>query len=168
MNRYRRNKSYAFTLVELLIVIGIMLIMTGLVAQVWVDMNRLAVTSFQKASNVMHSQRVLQQIAEDIKRSYHIDITSESILELQQLTPSGKVHTLRYQITDNELVRELNIDSEQSQSLKVMNLNAEQLLVSDSLPDLIRLEIRLPASGRPGDIRDQQLITYVHTEGVIP
>ncbi len=157
-----RSKRAAFTLVELLICVGIIMAMTGIMTSLWVGVERMAKTSAITLAHTVKSEIILRRLSKDIRRSVRITRSDETLLRLTQLTPDGVEGEIIYRIEDGELVRQSSWGEGEPQIVKVASLNNNtQLNVSFPGNGLIRLEMKREPTHRPLDVRPQRLVTFV-------
>jgi len=157
-----KNQRAAFTLVELLINVSIIMAMTGIVASLWTGVERMARTSAITIAHSIKSQNILRRLSKDIRHSIRITRSDEMLLRLIQLTPDGVEGEVIYRIEDGELVRQSSWGKGKPRIVKVASLNKDTWLnVSFLSNGLIRLEMKRKPRNRPLDVRPQRLVTFV-------
>ncbi len=155
------RKHSAFTLVELLIVISIITVLSGLIAKIWGGMERMSDSVHRNTVFIVQSRLILDRIREDIRQGVDVSQSERVLLSITQRMESGKSQQIVYRMDGNELVRDRSVEDRLIQSSKVLSMKNLFLDISFLQNRLIRLEMRRPGNSRPMELKNHSLATYV-------
>lgn len=104
------SSQRAFTLVELVIVISILLVISGSVGYLWSGVERTFHASERILRHRMNASVLLDRIEADIRASYQAEASaSGGGLALHQARVDGATQTVRYRLQGAELIRQVQI-----------------------------------------------------------
>ncbi|HOL94056.1 MAG TPA: prepilin-type N-terminal cleavage/methylation domain-containing protein [bacterium] len=151
----------AFTLVELLIVIAMLMIMTGVVSKTWIGMEKMADGLRRNYDFTMRSQRIVDQLRQDIQRSRNISWSEEALMILDQQTIEGIPRKVVYRIENDELVREDGTREENHRTVKICSVKNTFLEISFMQDNRVRVEVRRRSRQVPLDIDTRRFVTFI-------
>jgi len=160
------RKESAFTLVELLVVVLMISILSGIVGKLWSSMEKMSATVHRNIVFTMQSRILLDRLREDIHCSIQVSRSEESILILTQQNEKGLPRKIVYRMEGIELIRELHKEDGAEHSMKAANLGNLFLDVSFLKNGMIRLDVRRRIRERPMEFRNSGFTTYVNAVGV--
>lgn len=155
----------AFTLVELLIVVSMIGILTGLGAKTWYTMERISNATNRNLAFTNKSQIVINRLTRDIRCSISAKQSDDALLILSQISPEGGQKQVSYLLEAGELVRIEKIGNNREKSLKVLSLPNERIEVTLLADGTVRLEVRREGRDRPLEVESKQLISFVKPWG---
>lgn len=160
-----QKRNTAFTLVELLIVVAIILISTGYLAKMWSMMERMSAAVHRNMLFTFQSRHILDRMGGDIRNSIQVSRSENALLNLTQLTESGEKYQVCYFLDGKELIRDLVKDGVAAQSVKIASMNDRFLEISFLKDGMVRLEIRRRPKETPLEIKNHSLVSYVTVPG---
>lgn len=143
------NNNRAFTLVELMIVIAILSIMSGVVSKLWYGMEKQVKRSGQRATITMSAQDVILTLRKEVRHSISMALdegTGE--LALEQITADGVMRTVRFFSENNEYLRETQT-GESTSVMKVTGLPSEKINMHLHNDEFLVVEIDIPRKQEP-------------------
>lgn len=157
------KSTRGFTLLELVIVVLILTVMSGVVGRLWIGMekvNRMVSTNLHQANQ---GELVLERLRSDIESSIQAQTPDDALLALTQIEDGFQQRTVRYVVEDGDLVRDVS----NALSETVTSLNGAQLAVSVA-DGMVRLEWGRPGVERPGQRKGQRLLLLASVKGARP
>jgi prepilin-type N-terminal cleavage/methylation domain-containing protein len=161
MNKSRKG----FTLVELLIVVAILSIMSGVVTQMWIGMERMSSAVRKNMQFSFQGRRILDQFRSDIMQSTQVTHPPDTLIKLTQDMENGNKRQLIYRMDGRELVRDTVIGSEMVRSIKIASLSKLMLDVAFKDNGVVRIELKRKPRKLPMQFRDCRMTTYVSALG---
>ncbi|RJP19268.1 MAG: type II secretion system protein [Candidatus Omnitrophota bacterium] len=162
-----KGKERAFTLIELLIVVSIIVVMSGAVSKLWYGMEKTSKQTTQNVKFILQGQMILDRIERDIERSFGITHSADTLLLLKQQYGNGAVRQVAYRIDSGELSREIQENGE-SRILKIADLHSHELTITFLNDATVRLEWHREARNHPLQLQMNRLVTFVNIEGRMP
>ncbi len=157
----------AFTLIELVIVVFIITILTGVGSKLWYGMEKMEKASSIRATAMIRANDAINVIQRDIRQAWRVEVPSEDELVIHQLQADGFDRQIRYFFDNEELIREVRND-EVTLEQKTAELSPENLQFAYQNPGVLRIEIQLPSKERPLYQRGGKLVSLLKIEGVSP
>jgi len=151
----------AFTLVELLIVCAMLMVMTGVVSKTWIGMEKMSGGLRRNFDFTMRSQRIVDQLRQDIQHSRNVSRSEQALLILDQQTVEGASRKVIYRVVDDELLREDGTGEEISRTVKICSLKNTFLEISFLRDNRVRIEIRRRSRQVPLDIDTRRFVTFI-------
>jgi len=155
----------SFTLVELLIVIAIMGILTGVGSKLWIQMEKNAKISSRNLVFMAQNHIILERLTRDIRRAVQVSQSGNILLSLTQITPQGDSLEMSYRLENNELVREVRLPQKQVKSIKIASLVGTQLGLRLLENGAVRLELFRNAKDSPMEAQTRRVVSIVQPLG---
>jgi prepilin-type N-terminal cleavage/methylation domain-containing protein len=156
-----KRSNRAFTLVELLIVISILMVLSGVLSNLWIKMERISKSLHTHTQFYVKGKQVLDRMAKDIQHANGFHIDGDALITLTQHSMDGSVYRVAYKRIDREIIRE-ELDSQgRLSSRKIITLNDEVLSIQLDTASRIRLEWTKERRNRPLESREYRLLTFV-------
>lgn len=151
----------AFTLVELLIVTAMLMVMTGVVSKTWIGMEKMSDGLRRNYDFAMRSQRIVDQLRQDIQRSQNVSRSEQALLILDQQTTTGAPRKVVFSIVNDELLREDGTGEGNSRTVKICSLKNTFLEISFLQDNRVRVEVRRRSRQVPLDIETRRFVTFI-------
>lgn len=162
-----KQRTPAFTVIELLIVVSIITVLTGVGSKMWYTMERISKASNRNLTFITKNQIIMDRLARDIRCSISAKKPEDALLALSQISIKGEEREVLYSVEAGELIRVEKRGDNQQKSLKITSLTDEHLDIS-VLPDgTVRLEVSRERRDRPLEVQSRRLISFVRPCGGI-
>lgn len=158
------TKRSAFTLIELLIVIAILMSLTGLLSTQWIYLERITNTIHEHIQFTYEGKRFTGKLSNDIAAACEINKPEGILLQLKQKSREGKDILVSYSKENNEIIRSETREAIPVFSEKVLTLHEYKLSVEFDKNQMIKIEIMKPGNQNPLLVKDRSIITYVARE----
>ncbi|MFB3786005.1 MAG: type II secretion system protein [bacterium] len=156
-----KDRRAAFTLIELLIVIAMLMIMTGVVSKTWIGMEKMSDGLRRNYDFAMRSQRIVDQLRLDIQRSQNVSRSEQALLILDQQTTEGTPRKVVYRIENDELLREDGTREENRRTVKIGSVKNTFLEISFMQDNRVRVEVRRRSRQLPLDLETRRFVTFI-------
>ena len=158
------KKKSAFTLVELLIVIAVLMSLSGLISTQWIYLERITKSIHEHIQFTYEGKRVIGKLSNDIAAAIEITKPEGILLELKQKSIEGKEILVTYRKENGEIIRSETRENAPVFTEKILTLHEYQLLIDFDKNQMIKIEIMKPGNQNPLSVKDRKIITYVAKE----
>ncbi len=163
----RRNRS-AFTLIEILIVVAIMTILSGILFKMWSTLERGAKATNANLGFMARNEILVHRLTTAIRASESATTNEDILLALTQLQSDGTRAQIVYECVENELTRTAYRDSERLSSRKIGTLRGETIQISVREDGSVRIEITKEGRNRPLEVNRRRLVSVAYPRGDRP
>lgn len=158
----------AFTLIELLIVVSILMILSGVASKVSSTMQKTILRIQQHVDFYQQGDLLLERIVNDYRESERTQIEPGSLLTFIQRDRLGQTLTVRYLHENADIIREVTGPTGNVSSLKITTDEKNQLHVTQESEHTITIEWKQPSSNTPLNVKPKQLMRVLIIESVTP
>lgn len=162
-------KKNGFTVIELIIVIVMMMILSGVVSKLWYGMAKIEKSSAQRAAITMKAQDLIHLIRKEVRQSVSFTLNEEiQELQLSQITSTGETRQVRFYREDNEMVRQVKLGDQAPSTMKLSTIDENQLVMRLLGDSVLELMVEFPSRDRPLSRYDREYKTQAYLTGGTP
>ena len=144
--------------------IAVMMIMTGVLSQFWIGVERINRLASETSNHAMRGELLLERIAQDIRQSIRVDVIENGLPSCTQLSADGTICVVRYSIEGDELIRQETCGQE-TQTALVGRLRQGRLSVTEQNGSIFRLTWETDFFVQPGMSQTLTLVKLVRYPG---
>ncbi|MBI1389678.1 MAG: hypothetical protein GC154_14670 [bacterium] len=156
----------AFTLIELAIVLSILIVMSGSVSRLFIEMEKVNRLARANLNNAQRAEIALEHIRADARGAVSVS-SSAGVIHMEARDESLKPVTIEYAVEGGELLRKTTRPDDREQIEKIAAMNGA-LLIASAENGLLKLEWVQPGRMEPGRRRGARLVVYLDPGEVKP
>lgn len=163
----KRNRS-AFTLIEILIVVAIMTILSGILFKMWSTLERGAKATNANLSFMARNETLVHRLTTAVRESEGATTDEDILLALTQLQSDGARVQVVYERVGDEITRTAYRGTERLSSRKIGTLRGEAIHISVGQDGSVRIEITKEGRNRPLEVNRRRLVSVAYPRGDRP
>lgn len=157
----------AFTLVELLVVVTMLIILSGVATKVSFTMQKTITRIQQHVDFYQQGELLFDHIINDCRNCDSLQLEADSLLIMNQFDSSGRSTIVRYFKESQDIIRETTDHENNTTSLKIITDVKNQFHVMNETPNSITLEWIQESSSEPLSLKPKRLTHFLFHERII-